>query len=172
MTTSNTAQTQRAKMAMVPVLAITLVAILFWPAEKEPDISSNAVATLPARQTVVATPPAEAAELWQVVNLAAATEINPFLKVKQPAPSESAPVPGGAGEATVAGDARQGTENASNLASPPERRATRSVQAVVTRNGMPYACIDGEVAAVGDVLRDGTRVLSITADAVIVEFTR
>ena len=150
---------QKLKLLLVPVLALTLGAVLFWPTAEE-DAAEEAVAAVirPISQATAPGATAPNAELWKNVDLSKVGETNPFVVLQSQSTAES-------------GDSQASTAEAATASAiePSVKRITRSVLAVVQRDGKAYACIDDEVATVGDTLADGARVISITAEAVVLE---
>ena len=160
MNTMNAARSQKLKLLLVPILALVLGAVVFWPAADErPEVEPVAESQHAAAATSISIGAAPNAELWKGVDLSKAAEINPFAGMRA--------------VSTIAqGDSDSSAETSTLEASAthvPAKRIIRSVSAIVQRDGKAYACIDNEVAAVGDTLPDGARVISITDETVVLE---
>ena len=157
----NAARNQKIKMALIPVLGVIFLVVM-WPASEDMEgvedangvISSPTLVADPA--LAVAAPTAR----WPKVDLATATQFNPFAPPRPP--DKVAVAEEGVGN-------EDGSEVVTDSKASISSRKVRSAAAVIERDGKAYAYIDGEFAAVGDTLQGGGKVVTITADAVVVE---
>jgi|GEM_PF-4762524 len=160
MNAASSPNTQKLKLLLIPVLALALGWVLLWPADDEAAEDQPLTTLVRPTSTGIAPvggPPN--AQLWKGIDLTLVSQTNPFRPIEASASTKVDAALGEDGQTSA-----QTGETSSGV-----KRITRSVLAVIHRNGKAYACIDNEVAAVGDTLADGTRVVAITAETVLLE---
>lgn len=145
------------RLLLIPVLAMVLLAVVCWPTAKQANLASlqlplNSVEMAPQLGENTANRP-----VWPVVHLDDVISCNPF----QPLLMNSA-------EASIAMHDDAGTEEIENTdskaASVPSTPGT--VQAIYFDARGAAAILDSRVVRIGDILANGSRIVSIHAQGV------
>lgn len=152
------ADSKRIKLLLVPILGLVLAGLLLWPSKEETLEQGGVELSQQAAATLVAEVSSQNVELWKAVDLSATGQTNPFANLQW----GSAPAHGGGNS-----DGSSVTSTTVDTDPPGGKQITRRLDAIVTRSGKSYACIDNQVATVGDTLRDGARILSIDGETVV-----
>jgi hypothetical protein len=165
------ARSKQLKLALIPVLALTLGYVLFWPAKNDADAMPAArtkqpLPEIPLKSAATTAPHKDPP--FDEVQLADVLAYNPFADaVAKVTPPTIAGAPQDPSSSSAPGnsDSHNGDDNTQTSA----KRTVRHVSAVVELNGRACAFLDGEFVAEGDTLADGSRVVSITAERVTIE---
>ena len=169
--TTPPATTQRIKLALIPVLALGLAAVLFWPkTETVNTTQQNPRAPLPVFPAAAGNQPTTGPagkHVWREIDVDEVIAFNPFAR---PAQIDALFRTESAASQTAEVLAIESTIAAPVTTPPPKRDAVLvNVQAIFQSSGIAAALIDGQVVHAGDVLKDGSKIVAITPEGVLTD---
>ena len=164
MPNSNSLWMGRLKLALIPALALILLALM-WPvpnSESQTTIVAGSRVRAPLKTVAATNSPRSALEAdWGAIHTASAGTHNPFapIEIVKTLQIQETSTPATSSPPTI-----------SETSAGKERNpATVKVQAIHEIWGAYCALVDGRLLQVGDQLMDGRRIAAITAEGIVLE---
>jgi hypothetical protein len=150
---------------MVPVLGLVLLVVLLWPPQDDSAIQATEGLSVAVAESGLPRAAASNPELWKAVDMSAiSSSPSPFAAYHLTA--DGNPKTNDTPDST---DTESSPQVGNATSKPVGVRVTKTVNAVIQLNGRAYACIDDQIATVGDTLRDGASVVAIKSDSVVLQ---